>query len=77
MITTPARYAPPWPAIAGFLVGTAGIVGSITVVFLGMRSVLDDRRGVRRGAWLLVLAALAIVLGIVAGAWVYAAAAGG
>lgn len=30
-----------------------------------------------RPAWLLVLAALAIVLGIVAGAWVYAAAAGG
>ena len=30
-----------------------------------------------RPAWLLVLAALAIVLGIAAGAWVYAAAAGG
>lgn len=41
MITTPARYSPPWLAIAGFLVGMAGIAGSITVVFLGMRSVLD------------------------------------
>ena len=41
MITTPARYAPPWLAIAGFLVGMAGVAGSITVVFLGMRSVLD------------------------------------
>jgi len=41
MITTPTRYAPPWLAIAGFLVGMAGIAGSITVVFLGMRSVLD------------------------------------
>jgi hypothetical protein len=30
-----------------------------------------------RPAWLLVLAVLAIVLGIAAGAWVYAAAAGG
>ena len=30
-----------------------------------------------RPAWLLVLAALAIVLGIAAGAWVYAAASGG
>jgi hypothetical protein len=30
-----------------------------------------------RPAWLLVLAALAIVLGIAAGAWVYSAAAGG
>ena len=30
-----------------------------------------------RPAWLLVLAALAIVLGIAAGAWVYGAAAGG
>jgi hypothetical protein len=30
-----------------------------------------------RPAWLLVLAALSIVLGIAAGAWVYAAAAGG
>jgi len=29
-----------------------------------------------RPAWLLVLAALAIVLGIAAGAWLYAAAAG-
>jgi hypothetical protein len=41
MITTPARYSPPWLAIAGLLVGMAGIAGSITVVFLGMRSVLD------------------------------------
>ena len=41
MITTPARYAPPWLAIAGFLLGMAGVAGSITVVFLGMRSVLD------------------------------------
>jgi hypothetical protein len=30
-----------------------------------------------RPAWLLVLAVLAIVLGIAAGAWVYTAAAGG
>jgi hypothetical protein len=30
-----------------------------------------------RPTWLLVLAVLAIVLGIAAGAWVYAAAAGG
>jgi hypothetical protein len=41
MITTPSRYAPPWLSIAGFLVGMAGIAASITVVFLGMRSVLD------------------------------------
>jgi hypothetical protein len=41
MITTPARESPPWLAIAGFLVGMAGVAGSITVVFLGMRSVLD------------------------------------
>jgi hypothetical protein len=30
-----------------------------------------------RPAWLLVLAALAIIVGIAAGAWVYAATAGG
>lgn len=30
-----------------------------------------------RPAWLLVLAGAAIVLGIAAGAWIYAAAAGG
>jgi hypothetical protein len=30
-----------------------------------------------RPAWLLVLAALAIVLGIAAGAWIYTTAAGG
>jgi len=30
-----------------------------------------------RPSWLLVLAALAIVIGIAAGAWVYTAAAGG
>jgi hypothetical protein len=30
-----------------------------------------------RPAWLLILSALAIVLGIAAGGWVYAAAAGG
>ncbi|HLY15409.1 MAG TPA: SHOCT domain-containing protein [Candidatus Limnocylindrales bacterium] len=41
MITTPTRSSPPWPAIIGFLVGMAGVAGSITVVFLGMRSVLD------------------------------------
>jgi len=41
MITTPSRYSPPWLAIAAFLVGMAGVAGSITVVFLGMRSVLD------------------------------------
>ncbi len=41
MISTPSRPAQPWLAIAGFLVGMAGIAGSITVVFLGMRSVLD------------------------------------
>jgi len=41
MITTPTRYVPPWLSIAGFLVGMAGIAASITVVFLGMRSVLD------------------------------------
>jgi hypothetical protein len=41
VITTPSRYAPPWLSIAGFLAGMAGIAASITVVFLGMRSVLD------------------------------------
>jgi hypothetical protein len=41
MITTPTRSAPPWLAMAAFLVGMAGVAGSITVVFLGMRSVLD------------------------------------
>jgi hypothetical protein len=41
VISTPSRYAPPWLSIAGFLVGMAGIAASITVVFLGMRSVLD------------------------------------
>lgn len=41
MITTPTRYAPAWLSIAGFLAGLAGIAASITVVFLGMRSVLD------------------------------------
>jgi hypothetical protein len=41
MITTPTRPAPPWLAIGAFLVGMAGVAGSITVVFLGMRSVLD------------------------------------
>ena len=40
MIPTPARPALPWLAIAAFLVGMAGIAASITVVFLGMRSVL-------------------------------------
>ena len=40
MITTPGRPALPWLAMAGFLVGMAGIAASITIVFLGMRSVL-------------------------------------
>jgi hypothetical protein len=41
MITTPARTPARWLAVVGFLIGIAGIAGSITVVFLGMRSVLD------------------------------------
>ena len=41
MITVPTRSAPPWLAMAAFLVGMAGVAGSITVVLLGMRSVLD------------------------------------
>jgi hypothetical protein len=38
---TSTRSSTPWPSVLGFLVGLAGIAGSITVVFLGMRSVLD------------------------------------
>jgi hypothetical protein len=85
VIATPARHGPPWLSIAGFLVGMAGIGASITVVFPGMRSVLDvggqaeSHQGTVvsiRPAWLLGLAVLAIILGIAAGAWFYPAAAG-
>jgi hypothetical protein len=41
MIAAPPRSALPWLAIGAFLVGMAGIAASITVVFLGMRTVLD------------------------------------
>jgi len=41
VITTPARTPARWLAVLGFLIGMAGIAGSITVVFQGMRSVLD------------------------------------
>ena len=40
-MVTSTRSSTPWPSVLGFLVGLAGIAGSITVVFLGMRSVLD------------------------------------
>jgi len=39
--STPARSSTPWLAVAGFLIGMAGIAAAISIGFLAMRGVLD------------------------------------
>ncbi len=40
-VSTPARGSTPWLAVAGFLIGMAGIAAAISIGFLAMRGVLD------------------------------------